>query len=406
MRLFLVNGELSYSYEQLLRDIQGTTFFHTYLHTDDVYAIFKNMLVGLLTNQEVILLDSDFTEDEVSKMIGGYEKTNYAKTVELKVNSFEMLLDSLRQSTSTLGLFTSGTTGTPKLIRHQINTFTRSVRTGDKYKHHKWGLAYNPTHMAGIQVFFQAFFNQNLLVKLFGLKNKEILESIQQYELTHLSATPTFYRLLNSVNPVASVVRVTFGGEKSDESLYEKTKRIFPNAKINNIYATTEFGALFISDGAFFKIDSQNKDFVKIENNVLYVHQSFLSSDATLTSALDGEWYCTNDKVEIVEEHPIKFRFVSRVSSTVNIGGYNVDPKETEDILQQHNDVKIARVYVKPNKVLGNMLVAEVVPVEGLQLKEKGLIDFLGTQLQAHKIPRIIKIVDKIELTRTGKIKQ
>jgi len=52
-----------------------------------------------------------------------------------------------------IGLYTSGTTGRPKKVYHTFASLTRNVKTGDKYADNVWAFAYNPTHVAGVQVF-------------------------------------------------------------------------------------------------------------------------------------------------------------------------------------------------------------------------------------------------------------
>ena len=160
----------------------------------------------------------------------------------------------LQQSSSEITIFTSGTTGQPKKVVHTVDTLTRSVRLGDKYKGQVWAYAYNPTHMAGLQVFFQAFENQNTLINVFNKQRADVYELIGKYQITHVSATPTFYRLLLPFeHAYESVIRVTLGGEKSEQHLYDSIMKIFPTAKINNVYASTEAGSLFAAKGDCFR---------------------------------------------------------------------------------------------------------------------------------------------------------
>ena len=64
------------------------------------------------------------------------------------------VVGAVQNSKPEITIFTSGTTGQPKKVVHSIATLTRSVRLGDRYKGQIWAYAYNPTHMAGLQVFF------------------------------------------------------------------------------------------------------------------------------------------------------------------------------------------------------------------------------------------------------------
>lgn len=125
------------------------------------------------------------------------------------------VIEALVHSTSEITMFTSGTTGQPKKVVHSIQTLTRSVRRGEKYNNQIWAYAYNPTHMAGLQVFFQAFENLNTLINVFNRTRSEIFNLIKKHSITHISATPTFYRLLLPYERAySSVIRLTLGGER------------------------------------------------------------------------------------------------------------------------------------------------------------------------------------------------
>jgi hypothetical protein len=90
--------------------------------------------------------------------------------------------------------------------------------------------------MAGVQVFLQALFNRNLLVNLFGLPSEDALRLLGEHGVTHLSATPSFYRLLLPANTILPEVRaVTLGGERTDASLLERLRPLFPNARFRNV---------------------------------------------------------------------------------------------------------------------------------------------------------------------------
>jgi len=61
------------------------------------------------------------------------------------------------------------------------------------------------------------------------------------------------------------------------------------------------------------------------------------------------------------------------------------------------------RVYGRKNKLIGNLIVAEVQLLPELDVSEKELISFCKTSLTSYKVPRMIKFVEKIEIGRTGK---
>jgi len=276
------------------------------------------------------------------------------------------------------------------------------VKISERNTNSIWGFAYNPTHMAGIQVFFQALLNGNAIVRLFGLTPNEIHGEIKENDVTHISATPTFYRLLLPCeNTFQSIARITSGGEKFNEKTIRQLTEIFPNAKITNVYASTEAGTLFASDNDIFSIKPEFEHLIRVENDELLIHNSLMgSSDINIK-----KWYNTGDLIEIITEKPLKFRFISRKSDMINVGGYKVNPLEVEEIIFSLSGIKNVRVYSKSNSVLGNIICCEVV-CDNNQINESSIRTFLQSKIQEFKIPRIIRFVEELSTTRTGKIKR
>jgi len=236
------------------------------------------------------------------------------------------------------------------------------------------------------------------------MDRKIIEETLNRFQVTHISATPTFYR---SIIPyikqqIPTVERLTMGGEKYDETLENILIKIFPNAEIRNVYASTEAGSIFSAKGDIFRISERLRDKIKInEDNELLIHKSLLGESETLK--LDGEWYRTGDLVEKIDDD--HFKFISRKTEMINVGGYKVNPHEVENEIKKVEGVIDVLVKARNNRITGSILTAEVEVMEGINKKEKEkeIIKVLEKNLQNWKIPRIITFVDNIELTRTGK---
>ena len=319
--------------------------------------------------------------------------------------SIEQLINCIKDSNSKLSLFTSGTTGQPKQVSHNFNNLTRTVKIYFNSNPNVWAFAYNPSHMAGIQVFFQAIFNESSLINVFNVRRDIVFHLIQKYKVTNMSATPTFYRLLLPCEMSFDFVKmVTFGGEKSDESLYRQVKQIFPNAQIRNIYASTEAGALLSSQNNLFLIPNDKSNLLKIVDNELLIHKSLMGSSDNLV--LVNDFYHSGDLIEWVDESNGFFRFVSRKNESINVGGYKINPSEIEALICEIEGVQNALVFGKVNSVLGNILCAEVIIFDNYVLSELSIKNYLKQKLQSHKIPRHIKFVDNFLMTKTGKIQR
>lgn len=409
MSIFLkdIDNERLVNWDFLIDDINNTSIYNPYCKSADYYTVFKHIILSLLIDEEIILLDSDFTESELINLTGYSDYAEFIKpvaksTVPILGNQKE-LIEKLSNPSENwkITLFTSGTTGIPKKVSHDFKSITRFVKVSERNKESVWGFAYNPTHMAGIQVFFQALLNGNSIIRLFGLDTKDIYTEINN-GITHISATPTFYRLLLPYNETfPSVVRITSGGEKFNEKTFKQLNEIFPNAKITNVYASTEAGTLFASQNDIFSIPPEYESLIHIENNELLIYNSLMGSTETNID----EWYNTGDIIEIVSQNPLKFRFANRKSEMINVGGYKVNPLEVEEAILSLTGINNVRVYSKSNSVLGNIICCEVV-ANSNQITESSIRAFLQSKIQEFKIPRVIRFVEELSTTRTGKLKR
>lgn len=402
--IFLLDKGKTYSYDDLLGSLNDGTTYYPYYKTSDIYSFFVNLVKALASSKPLVLLDSDINTNEIDGL--DVSKVNMAESIPpLSCAGMDEVLAMVQNSKSKITIFTSGTTGQPKEVVHSISTLTRSVRVGEKYKNQTWAYAYNPTHMAGLQVFFQAFENLNTIVNVFNQPREYVYHQIQENAITHISATPTFYRLLLPYERAyENVVRVTLGGEKSDQHLYDSIKKIFPNARINNVYASTEAGTLFAAKGDCFQIPELARDKYKVVDGELLIHKSLLGSSSSFKFTED--FYHSGDLIEWVDETAGLFRFKSRKNEIINVGGYKVNPNEVETAIMDIEGVKQAMVYGRANSILGNVLCAEVVLEPGSEMQELDIKKHLSSLLQDFKIPRKIKFVDEISLTRTGKKKR
>lgn len=404
MVMFLIDNDKSYSYDDLLQSLNMSSEYCPLYKTSDIYSYFVNLIKALAANKPLVLLDSDLNPAEIDGV--DENLVNVKEEIDKKsYMSLDEVVEAIQNSKSEITIFTSGTTGQPKKVLHTVATLTRSVRTGERYVGQIWAYAYNPTHMAGLQVFFQAFENLNTLVNVFNKQRSEVYELINKHNITHISATPTFYRLLLPFEQeYKTVVRVTLGGEKSDSHLYENIQKIFPKAKINNVYASTEAGSLFAAKGDCFQIPEKIRDKFEVVDDELLIHKSLLGKSDSFK--FEGDYYHSGDLIEWVDKESGLFRFKSRKNELINVGGYKVNPGEVENILLSIEGVKQVLVYGKANSILGNVLCADIQLEDGVALTDVEIRKALRSQLQDFKIPRRIKFVEQMSLTRTGKLKR
>ncbi|MDP9956959.1 acyl-coenzyme A synthetase/AMP-(fatty) acid ligase [Epilithonimonas hungarica] len=400
---FLIDRNFSLSYEEILQHVNSqNSYIDCYIYPD-LRSFFLNWIFALVNQKSIALMDSDISEKEI---LSNDLQVNQLIRIENpnKINSVEELINSINNSTSQITLFTSGTTGFTRKFTHPLKNLIRKINISDERKSDVWGFAFNPTHVAGVQVFFQAILNQNLLVNVFLAPRDFAINAIDEYKITNLSSTPTFYRLLLPLKKsFDSVKKITVGGEKSDSHLISEIGKAFPNSRINNVYGSTETGPLFSSQNDEFFVQEKHIGLVKVVDDELYIHKDLFGKTTQLN--LIDDFYPTGDLIEWTDDEQRKFRFTSRKNELINVGGYKVNPYEVEDELTQHSKIRNVRVYGKANAVLGNVICCEIELHPGSELKEEDVRSFLNEKIQNFKIPRKITFVNKIELTRTGKKK-
>jgi len=393
---------LALSYGDFLIHLKQQDVFKPIVRATKLLSFYTGLVLAIIHERDVRLVDEDFllaanlVDDENTTILVDKKK------LERVCQDMDSLVKHIRQASSNLCLFTSGTTAVPKQINYPIGRLLRNIRLGPNYAASRWGLTYHPAHMAGLQVFMQAFLNQNLLLNLFKTNRKDCLNLIRDYQISHLSATPTFYRLLQPFDsPILSVTKLSIGGERSSTRLHERLKAFFPHATLYNLFATTETGTLFSADGAFFKVPAHLQKWVKFEGQELVLHRSLLADSQLLP--VDQEWYRTGDR--IVWNKQGRFQFAGRKTDTVNVAGYRVKLIEIEAALEQIEGIQQFRVYTRRNAVTGQLICCDIKlldkALDVAQIKQQ-----LKGKLQAFKIPRIIKLVDHISLTYTGKTKK
>ncbi len=124
-------------------------------------------------------------------------------------------------------------------------------------------------------------------------------------------------------------------------------------------------------------------------------------ADATEEALRDG-WLHTGDMAKVDEDG--YFFIVDRKKDMIIRGGYNVYPREVEEILYEHPAVREAAVVGVPHDELGEEVAAAVALKDGASASAEELQDFVKGQVAAYKYPRVVWFVDDLPKGPTGKI--
>ena len=123
--------------------------------------------------------------------------------------------------------------------------------------------------------------------------------------------------------------------------------------------------------------------------------------DATDEAIKDG-WFRSGDLGRRDEDG--WYYIVDRSKDMIIRGGYNVYPREIEEVLMTHPDVSLAAVIGVPHESHGEEIKAVVILEDGATVTEDELVAWGKEQMAAYKYPRVVEFVPSLPMTATGKI--
>lgn len=325
----------------------------------------RAVLVGLLMAQRYEL-DVALSRDGAPDALLG------AECVELVPGVTAWLEDEQADMPPGIRLNTSGTTGKAKTASYSLDRLGAVVRQHVGIAKVVWLLTYEPASFAGIQVLMTAAVNGATV--LAPERTIAALAAATRSGVTHVSATPSFWRALLAAIPADVQVPLkvaTLGGEASTQDLLDALALRFPGAAIRHIYASTEAGVGFtVADGREgFLADwlEQGVEGVQLrvrdEELEIRSARGMLGYQGGAASPVEDGWLRTGDLVEVSGDRVL---FQGRRDAVVNIGGTKVLPEKIEALLCGVRGVTDIAVTAHPNPILGHILVAQVSASPGM----------------------------------------
>ena len=131
----------------------------------------------------------------------------------------------------------------------------------------------------------------------------------------------------------------------------------------------------------------------------------YWADDAMTAEVRDPSgWMHTGDLATLDEQGYCNI--VGRIKDVVIRGGENVYPREIEEFLYQHPEIRDVQVVGVPDRRYGEELCAWIILHAGATLDADGVSRFCEGQIAHYKIPRYIRFVDAFPLTVTGKVQK
>ena len=372
---------------------------------------------------------------------GGCEQAG-AECVLVKPGEFEQLLggaDAVDDVTeradddAAVIIYTSGTTGTPKgatLTHSNLVSGADTARDLVDAGPESVALATLPLfHVFGMNsVMNTAVRARGLLTLLPRFEPAEALEIIERDKVTTFAGVPTMYTaLLNhperEKHDVSSLEICVSGGSALPVEVLRGFDDAF-GAKVLEGYGlseTTGMGSFNLPDrerkpgsigvpvgGTEMKVvDDDDNEVAHGEPGEIvmrgpFVMTGYWAKDDATKEVMRGGWFHTGDIATVDDDG--YFFIVDRKKDLIIRGGYNVYPREIEEVLYEHPAVREVAVIGVKHESLGEEVAAVISLKEGADVGTDELKDYAKQRVAAYKYPRQVEIVDELPKGPTGKI--
>ncbi len=332
-------------------------------------------------------------------------------------------------------LYTSGTTGQPKgaeLTHFQL--YMNCTVAGELFE-----LRPDDVSMAVLPLFHVFGLSSVLNISVrFGasmvlvprFEAAAVLDAIERHRVTIFSGVPTMYFALLqedvSGRDLSSLRSAVSGGASIPGEVIRAFEEKFSGVVVLEGYGLSETASTttFNVSAAERKVLSIGKPIWGVEVRILdpegtelppgtehvgeivirghNVMKAYFNRPEATAAALRDGWFRTGDLGYRDDEG--YFFVVDRLKDLVIRGGYNVYPREVEEVLYEHPAIAEAAVVGRPDERLGEEILAFVALSPGAEATPEEIIEFCRERLAAYKYPREVRIIDSLPKGATGKI--
>jgi long-chain acyl-CoA synthetase len=331
-------------------------------------------------------------------------------------------------------LYTSGTTGKPKGAELTHANLSRnadvSARTTSEIGAGDVVLGALPLfHSFGQTVAMNASLGVGACLTLVARFDPgEALETMQRDSVTHFYGVPTMYGALlhhpGREDFDTSSLRICItGGASMPVEVLRGFEDVF-GTKVMEGYGLSETSPVACSnhpdkerkagsigtpiEGVEMRLVDENDEEVpqgevgEIAIRGHNIMKGYWQRPEATEEAMRGGWFHSGDMARTDEDG--YFYIVDRKKDLIIRGGYNVYPREVEEVLYEHPKIREAAVVGVPHDEWGEEIGAAVVLMEGEELDPEEVSAYVKDRIAAYKYPRLVWFLDELPKGPTGKI--
>jgi acyl-coenzyme A synthetase/AMP-(fatty) acid ligase len=317
-------------------------------------------------------------------------------------------------------MFTSGTSGAPKLVRHDLTGLIGAIRPARASPAAAvWSTFYDIRRYGGLQIFLRAIVGgATMVLSAEHEAPAAFLRRLGALRVSHISGTPSHWRraLMSGEAGAIAPRTVRLSGEIADQPILDALAAAYPKAAIGHAYASTEAGVGFeVTDGREgFPVDFLDYAGGCVElavaEGTLRVRSRRAAEGyvgAPHLALLDPDGFV--DTGDLVERRGDRFYFVGRRGGLINVGGLKVAPEEVEAVINRHPAVTMSLVRARKSPITGAIVVADVVVDPAAHYRDEvtlraKILSLCRKALPAHKTPTMLRFVPALEVGANGKV--
>ena len=333
-------------------------------------------------------------------------------------------------------LYTSGTMGKPKGVRlSHRNVVETAVRTGE-------ALEIDPSDRVLVSIPLFAIFGFSVVVGTLATGATVVLQErfdpaqaidlIASEEVSVLHGVPTHYHLLmrEAAFDPSRFTRLRTGILAGGAVPDELVRRVRRWCNVQLAYGLTETGATVavtrFSDPEDKRLTTVGRPLPGVEVKAVdfvtgalhgpeavgelavrgpNVMRGYARMPAETARSYSPEGFFLTGDLGIIDEDGY-LRIVGRSKETIIRGGYQIYPREVEDQLRAHPAVDDICVIGVPHDILGELMCACIVPVEGAVITGEEIKMFARDTMADYKVPDLVRFFDSFPMTGSGKVKR
>jgi acyl-CoA synthetase (AMP-forming)/AMP-acid ligase II len=133
------------------------------------------------------------------------------------------------------------------------------------------------------------------------------------------------------------------------------------------------------------------------------VMAGYIGDPEATAAAIDADGWLHTGDIGVFDANG-NLKITDRLKDMFIVGGFNAYPAEIENMMMEHPAVGQAAVVGVPDRRIGEVAAAFVVPRPGATVDEAGLIAWCRERMANYKVPRSVRVVDSLPLNASGKV--